>query len=242
LVKTEGNVLRTVRYGETRVIVQVFTAQFGIQSYLVNGVRSSRSRSARANILQPANMLEMVVYYSAQKKLQRISEFKLAFIYQNLYSNVVKNAIALYIVELLHKSLSEPEPNPELYFFSARSLQWLDQRPVVELSNLPLCFTLKAAGLLGFELDGKYSEHTPYFDLKEGEFVPEKSNDFTLGKEETRYTSQLLKIKDFGSLPVLKIPAKTRAYLLSAYLIFLKLHLPGFRELRSPKILKDILH
>ena len=42
--KTKGIVLRTVKYGETSVIVTILTELFGLQSYLINGVRSSSRR------------------------------------------------------------------------------------------------------------------------------------------------------------------------------------------------------
>ena len=40
LQKTKGMVLRNVKYGETSLIVTIFTEMLGIQSYLVNGVRT----------------------------------------------------------------------------------------------------------------------------------------------------------------------------------------------------------
>ena len=42
--KTKGIVLRTVKYGETSVIVTILTELFGLQSYLVNGVRTSSGK------------------------------------------------------------------------------------------------------------------------------------------------------------------------------------------------------
>ncbi|MBS1655487.1 MAG: recombination protein O N-terminal domain-containing protein, partial [Bacteroidetes bacterium] len=63
LHKTKGIVLRTVKYGETSVIVTIYTELFGIQSYLVNGVRvSSKKGSGKANLFQPSAILDMVVY------------------------------------------------------------------------------------------------------------------------------------------------------------------------------------
>ncbi|WP_315819946.1 DNA repair protein RecO [Paraflavitalea speifideaquila] len=41
---TKGVVLKTVKYGETSVIVTIYTELFGIQSYLVNGVRTSTKK------------------------------------------------------------------------------------------------------------------------------------------------------------------------------------------------------
>lgn len=242
LFKTEGIVLHVIRYRETSVIVKIFTDLFGIQSYIVNGVRSSKARAAKGNLLQPGNILELVVYHREQKNLQRISEYKAAFIYKNLYGNIVKNTLTLYMVELLHRSLTEPEANPDLYAFARDALKWMDGHPAEGLVNLPLFFTLKTAALLGFELSGNYSEHTPYLDLQEGEFVEHGGNTFFLEKEEAFHTHHLLKIRNWDSLAAVKISKKQRNQLLSFYLDFLKLHVPGFRELKSPKILKSILH
>src|SRR5882724_4224239 len=80
--KTKGIVLRTVKYGETSVIVTIFTELFGVQSYLVNGVRtSSKKGSGKANLFQPGAILDMVVYHNELKNLNRIKEFKWDYLY-----------------------------------------------------------------------------------------------------------------------------------------------------------------
>jgi DNA repair protein RecO (recombination protein O) len=106
---TKGIVLRTVKYGETSVIVTIFTELFGIQSYLVNGVRTaSKKGSGKANLFQPTSILDMVVYHNELKQLQRIKEFRWSFLYQHILSDVRKNAVALFTVELLTKCLKQP--------------------------------------------------------------------------------------------------------------------------------------
>ena len=50
LHKTKGIVLRAVKYGETSMVVSIFTELFGLQSYLVNGVRTATKKgSGKAN-------------------------------------------------------------------------------------------------------------------------------------------------------------------------------------------------
>ena len=103
---TKGIVLRTIKYGETSVITLMFTELFGTQSYLVNGVRMSSKKSpGKAGMFQPPAILDMVVYHNELKQLQRIKEFRWAFIYQQILSDVRKNAVALFMVELLTKCL-----------------------------------------------------------------------------------------------------------------------------------------
>jgi len=59
---TEGIVLGSLKYKESSLIVKIFTNAFGMQSYVVNGVRSSKSQGKTA-LYQPLTLLDMVVYH-----------------------------------------------------------------------------------------------------------------------------------------------------------------------------------
>ena len=119
---TKGIVLRTVKYGETSVIVTIFTELFGIQSYLVNGVRtSSKKGSGKSNLFQPTSILDMIVYHNELKQLQRIKEFRWSFLYQRILSDVTRNAVALFMIELLTKCLKQPAATPDLFHFAEDS-------------------------------------------------------------------------------------------------------------------------
>ena len=128
LHKARGIVLRTVKYGETSLIVTIFTDLFGIQSYLINGVRASTKKgSGKANLFQPAAILDLIVYYNEFKNLQRIKEFRWGHLYQNILSDIKKNAVSLFMVELLTKCLKQPETNEDLFHFVEDSFLQLDQ-------------------------------------------------------------------------------------------------------------------
>ena len=102
--KTKGIVLRTVKYGETSLIVSVLTELFGVQSYMVNGIRTaSKKGGAKANFFQPSALLDLVVYKNEFSTLQRIKEFQWAHLYQHIFSDVRKNAVAVFMIELLNK-------------------------------------------------------------------------------------------------------------------------------------------
>src|SRR4051794_14343326 len=108
--KTKGIVLRSVKYGETSLVVTVFTELFGLQSYLVNGVRTiPKKGTAKANLFQPSSILDLVAYHNDFKNLQRLKEFRWAFLYQHVLSDIRKNAVAMFLIELLGKCLKEPE-------------------------------------------------------------------------------------------------------------------------------------
>src|SRR6202007_845513 len=122
LHKTKGIVLRTVKYGETSMIVTLFTELFGVQSYLVNGVRTSTKKgTGKATLFQPSAILDLVVYHNELKQLQRIKEFRWGYLYQHILSDVKKNSVALFMVELLARCLKQPEAHPDLFHFAEDS-------------------------------------------------------------------------------------------------------------------------
>jgi len=241
LHKTRGIVLRTIKYGDTSAIVNIFTELFGVQSYMVNGVRSSKPK-AKGNLLQPGNILDLIVYHYEQKSIQRISEFKLGYIPVALNVNVVKSTVALYMIELLQKSLREPEQHLELYYFTEQALEALDKTPLSIAANIPLYFTLKLAEHLGFRINGRFSEYASYLDLQEGSFTdmpPHHTN--YLDAANSELTDRLFQCHDWESLGNISMNKDIRRKLLYAYLDFFKLHLPDFTELHSPPILHEIL-
>ncbi|HEY4207347.1 MAG TPA: DNA repair protein RecO, partial [Puia sp.] len=128
LHKTKGMVLRTVKYGETSLIVTIFTELFGVQSYMINGVRkSTRKGPGKANLFQPTAILDLVVYHNELKHLQRIREFRWGYLYRHIFFDVIKNAVALFMVELLQKCLRQPEPNADLFYFIEDAFMHLDE-------------------------------------------------------------------------------------------------------------------
>ena len=84
LQNTQGIVLRSVKYGETSLITSVFTEKQGVQSYMVQGVRTSKAKTNKAALLQPATLLDLVIYQKPQVNLQRLKEYQYAHIYTTL--------------------------------------------------------------------------------------------------------------------------------------------------------------
>ena len=57
--KTKGIVLRSIKYGETSLVVTIFTALFGVQVYLVNGARSQKKSGNKSAMFQPGALLDL---------------------------------------------------------------------------------------------------------------------------------------------------------------------------------------
>lgn len=242
LFKTRGIVLRTVKYGETSVIATIFTELFGVQSYLVNGVRkSTKAGSGKASLFQSAAILDMVVYHNELKNLQRIREFRWGFLYANILSDVKKNAIALFLIELLTKCLKQPEANPDLYQFTEDIFMHLDKSTENTAANFPLFFALHLTVFLGLRMNDNYSATRTVLDLQEGSFVKEKPHHpFYIEEQEALVTSNILKVMQPEELEDTRLNQATRKSLLHAYERYYSLHIADFGTLRSLPVLSEL--
>ena len=240
---SKGIVLRTVKYGETSVIVLIFTEKFGIQSYLVNGVRtSSKKGSGKANLFQPAAILELVAYYNELKQLQRLREFKWGQLYNHIFSDVRKNAVALFMVELLTKCLKQPEANADLFHFAEDAFLHLDESNETVTANFPLFFILHLAVFFGFRIHDDYSEYNSILDLEEGIFVHERpTHPHFLEDKQSLITSQLLKVMQPEELNDILLNHEFRRNLLHMYETYYALHIQDFGVMKTLPVLEEIL-
>ncbi|MBL0357519.1 MAG: DNA repair protein RecO [Chitinophagaceae bacterium] len=239
--KTKAIVLRTVKYGETSLVVTVFTELFGVQTYMVNGVRSSKKSSAKANYFLPGAILDLVVYHHEQKNMQRIREFGWAVLYQHVLSDVIKNSIALYMVELLYKSLKQPEQNESLFYFCEDVFLYLDKADRTVTANIPLYFALHLSHFLGFKINDDYDEVQHILDLREGSFVTEQTtNPNFMDGEYALLTSQLLKVMHPEELANFQLHHEVRRKLLHYYHNYYGLHIHDFGEMKTLAVLQDV--
>jgi DNA repair protein RecO (recombination protein O) len=240
--KTKGIVLRTIKYGETSLVVTMFTEAFGIQTYLVNGVRTSKKGASKATYFQPASILDLVVYHNDQRSMQRIKEFSWATLYQNLLSDVIRNSIAAYMAELIYKCLKQPEPNPELFYFCEESFMQLDTAGRTVTANFALFFTLHLTHFFGFRMVDNYSVDNNVLDLQEGCFIDHQpANPYFMEGRPAELTAHLLKVMQPHELEELKLNQETRRLLLLKYLEYYALHLHDFGQMKTLVVLHEVL-
>src|SRR5215475_9848694 len=114
LHKTRGIVFKTTEYGESSVIVQVFTEKFGLQSYIINCVKKPKAKITR-NMLQPLHLLDMVVYHKNTGSVQRIAELKNSPLLQTVPYDVIKSGIAIFLNEVLYKAVKQQSADERLF-------------------------------------------------------------------------------------------------------------------------------
>ena len=113
LHSTRGIVIHTTKFSETSIIARIFTEQFGLQSYLIKGIRRAQSK-LKPGLFQPLTILELVVYHKQNRSVQNINDATYLYPYQSIPFDIRKSSIALFINELTYKTIHEEESNPEL--------------------------------------------------------------------------------------------------------------------------------
>jgi DNA repair protein RecO (recombination protein O) len=219
LHKTRGVVFRFTRYGDTSIIVTIFTEAFGLQTYIVNGVRSKTARSKIA-LYQPLTLLDLVVYHKENASILRIKEVKCLHPYQHIGPDMRRTCVALFVDEIINKTVKEESHAQELCAFLIDSLIALDTTPQPE--NFHLVFLVQLSRLLGF------GAHTPE-DIWGG-VSPDAAIDVRLA-ELLRATYQT----------PLSFSGAERQELLFLLLRFFSAHQEALGELKSVAVLREVL-
>ncbi len=239
LHKTRGIVFKVTDYGESSVIVQIFTEKFGLQSYIINGVKKPKAKINR-NMLQPLHLLDLVVYHKNTGSVQRISELKNSPVLQSIPYEVIKSCLAIFLNEVLYKAVRQQSADENLFDFVFSAVEWLDHQ-TEGLANFHLLFLTQLTRYLGFYPDRYLMTDADYFDMKNGVFSKYKPDSVLyLSPPHTQNFNRLLD-GTFEKISDLKFSNDERRYLLTKLLEYYALHIESFGIMRSHEILEEVL-
>jgi DNA repair protein RecO (recombination protein O) len=227
LYKTKGVVLGFLKYKESSIITKIYTQQFGLQSYIENGVRSSKGKNKIA-LFQPNTLLDLVVYHDQKKEIHRIAEIKCFKPYQSIPYEIRKSSVAIFINEVLNKSLKEHAENQPLFQFLVDTLSFLDENHA-GIENFHLYFLLHYCFYLGFAPENANEILSQLFDL---------SIHIPIDASIASLIDTLIRANFGAPLPMSR---SERQQILSIILMFYKVHIENFGEIRSLAVLKEVL-
>lgn len=220
LQKTRGIVFRFTRFRETSIIVTIFTEHFGLQSYIVNGVRSASAKGKMA-LYQPLTLLDLVAYHKENANILRLKEVKCFYPYQSIPTDIGKSGIAMFLTELVNKTVKDESHAHELFDFLSGSLITLDEMKS-GFENFHLVFMVRLSRLLGF---GAFS-----------------ATDITTGSiaDET-ILSLMGKLVNCDYQEHVELNLMQRREILDWLLRFYKIHMDSPGEFKSVQVLKEVL-
>lgn len=238
LHKSRGIILKSTHYSESSLVVHIYTEKFGIQSYLLQGVRKNKSK-IRTSMLQPLHLVQMVVYHKENNGLQRISELRNEPLLNNISMDVIKTSLSLFICELLYNTLKEQPSDEELFDFLHHAIEVLDLAEE-SVANFHLWFMLKYSKYLGFYPQNTSINHL-YFDMKNAAFVDSiPEHPLFMNNICSRLMFQLMQ-SSFNEIQHIRINNDDRRQLLMDLIRYYEWHLPGFKGMKSHHVLEEVL-
>ena len=236
--KLKGVVLNTIRYSDKHNIVHIYTDGRGLMSFAVplGKTHSARMRNA---LLMPLSLVELEAGVRSGRDLAILREVRRNYPLATIYSDPLKNAIALFISELLAHVIQEPEGNDYLFRYIEQSVQLLEQMPG-QVANFHICFLYHLGAHLGIQPNLESYRKGYWFDMTEGVFTPSAVRGHALLPPDEAQVIHLLSRMTFSNMTVFRFNREERNRMLDVIINYYRLHNAAIGTLRSPEILKQL--
>lgn len=238
LTKTRAIVLRNIKYGEHRMIVDMFTRSYGRMSFAVTVSRTS-GKGMRRQMFQPLTMLDIGCDIRPRVQIQKLHDVRLAVPYVSLLSDPVKLSVSLFVSEFLCHALRSEQQNEPLFEYTVDSLQWLDGC-TSGYANFHLVFLMRLSLFLGFypNLDGYTSG--AWFDLRTGCFTAVRPLHHDVIEPADAARISLMMRMRFATMHLYRMSRDDRNRMLEIIIRYYRIHMPDFPELRSLDVLREL--
>jgi DNA repair protein RecO (recombination protein O) len=238
LEKTRAIVLHQVKYTDSGIVAQLYTRKFGRQSFMIKGLHN-RKTGRHSAFFQPLFILDLEMYYNSRREIQTLKEFSVAYTPYQVFTDIRKSSVAIFIGEVLTSTLREESPHEDLYDFLEEAIKWFDSSGK-DFANFHLGFLAGLSGFLGFEPGQKTSAEENYFDMLNGSFVvvPPMHGHYA-SKEISGYLAEIFS-SSYDTIGKISLTGKVRNEILDNLVHFYSLHLPGLRKFNSLAVLKEV--
>tara|TARA_R110002049_G_scaffold98598_12_gene240076 strand:- start:1637 stop:2353 length:717 start_codon:yes stop_codon:yes gene_type:complete len=232
--KTSAIVLKTTKYNDNSLIVKLFTKKNGLRSYIV-GISKKGNRIAT---FQGLNQIVVETSQHGNNKLARIKNAQIETPYKSIHTDWVKGSVIQFLNELLYNSIQEESANIDLYEFIENHLSYFDESDNA-LPNFHIYFMIKMSKYLGFYPQGEWKSGVS-FNLVEGNY--QSSSKLTTEIIESQLAKFLydLSTSKIEHISLVKMNSKSRRDLLKSLILYFRIHLDGFKEMKSQEILETV--
>lgn len=238
MTKTRAIVIGNVKYGDRKMIVDLFTEVKGRLSFITTISSSSRSRHKRL-YFQPLTLLNIEFDDRPNQNLLRMRDFQVERPYATMQSEMEKVAVCMFLAEFLNHATRGEQDNRPLFDYILRSLLWLDACPD-RYANFHLVFMLRFSMFVGFFPNLEDYADGDFFDLREGSFeaAAPLHGDY-LGPEEAARLQQVMRMS-YENMHLFRMSHAYRNWFTEMILKYYQLHIPGFPQLKSLEVLKSL--
>lgn len=238
LVKTKAIVLHKIKYSNSSLIVNLYTEEWGKQSILVRGVLSKKSK-INSSYLDYMNIIEIEAWKGKNSDLLVARDVQLAYHTNSISESLLKKTIAVYMSELLYRTINVPDADKELFDFVCDAVHILDSEEYNQ--HFPILFLIKLLHFLGISPINNFDHRNKIFDMRTSKFIPDFNDiNYCFDAETSRILSIYLNVQNDYSVDE-NIGRRERNQVLDDVLKYLTYHYSYFKGLKSLEVLKSVL-
>ena len=236
LLKTEAIVFNRIKYTDNSFVVNLFSEAIGKISVLAR--TSSHKAGLKANMFAPLNVVQTELRLKDTRSVQGMSYCELVKSPIAIDTDISRICISQFIAEVIMKMVKEEEQNIALYNFFKTTIDEIEN-PSGNIANIHIIFLKEFARHLGFAITNNYCRETPYFNSREGMFLPfftseEESFDLQLS-----LAFSMILAASYDSINI-RIPYEYRKQIIVQMLEYYKIHTENLSEIKSLKVLNEL--
>ena len=222
LITTRGIVFRFTKYRETSIITHIYTEELGLNTYIVNSVRSAKSKF-KIGYFEPLSLVDITGYHKPNRDIDRISEIKSSYPIHKIRQDIYKSAISIFMAEVLNKCIIERDKNPGLFNFLFNAILALENSE--QHNSFHLHFMIQLTQYLGFGIHDPQTLVGQAIDMK-----------FFNDAQNMRTVQRLIEAELLNSP---QIPTDTRNIILSEVINYYRLQM-DMPKLKSLEVLQTV--
>lgn len=237
LSKSRAIVLHLTRQGDSGAVVHVVDSEAGRQGLFVRGLGKGRGVSVAA--FHNLAILDTVTYATPRSSLLYLREYEPAVPLNGIRSDLAKSTVALFISEVLYRTLRSDDGDPDLFRWLVESIVRFDAAEG-SVANFHLWWMAGYCIRSGFRPQDNWSPERPLFDMVSASFVASPaSTESCLSPEESRLLHLLLNSSLEEALAI-PLSASRRRSFSENMLKYLSIHFGVRLEVKSLEVLHAV--
>lgn len=238
LVKTKAIVLHSVKFGESQMITDFLTEQYGRLSFISHLPKTAKAK-VKKQLFQPLTILELEFDYRQAARLQHLRDACIAHPFVSIPFDPYKLSISLFQAEFLYYSTRDEQENIPLFQYVEQSVLWLDGSPR-SFANFHLVFMMRLSRFIGFFPNLDDYREGDYFDLRSGCFSSSQPlHSDSLYPEEAAKIGLLMRL-NYETMRLVAMSHDERNRCTDVIIRYYRLHVPNFPELKSLPVVREL--
>ena len=230
-------VIRSIKNGETSLIVSCYLEDIGYKTFIVKGVYGSKKPKFSKAHFFPLNIVNINYSYTEGKNMGFIREVKSERLYNSLHVDIQKSSVIIFLSEILNNIFKEETTvNKDLFTFLLNTFSWYDE--VKSCNSFHIKFLIELSRFIGF-YPNINNKNDSFFNLESGS----TSEVQTIGNDIKGNDLKLFKEflgTEFEDLNNMNIKNESRNRILNYIIEYYSLHLQTFKTPKSINVFADI--